>query len=253
MILYFSGTGNSRYAAILLAKTLDDEILSINELISSENFETVCSDKPFIFVVPTYCYHIPSAVEEYISKTEFKGNNKAYFVMTCGAGIGGAGAANRALCKEKGLDCMGTYTLVMPDNYLVMYEPSSREEAEARLAALPGKVSDIAEIVKNGGAFDEKSSMLGKQISILGSKLFNSAFVNPKKFSVMDACISCGSCVKNCPLNNISLSDGKPVWSDNCIHCLSCLCGCPQNAVEYGKGTKGRRRHYVFPDGTLKK
>ena len=251
MILYFSGTGNSRYSGILLGNALNDEVISINDRISGSNSAALKSEKPFVFVVPTYCYHIPSVVEEYIRRTEFCGE-KAYFVMTCGAGIGGAGAANKALCEEKGLEYMGTYTLVMPDNYLVMYEPSSREEAESRLAELPGKISEIAEIILGGAAFKDKNSILGKQVSKLGSKLFNAAFVKPGKFYATDACISCGTCVKNCSLHNISLVDGTPVWGDECVHCVACICACPQNAVEYGKGTKNRRRHYVYADGTLK-
>ncbi len=252
MILYFSGTGNSRYTAILLGNALNDEVVSMNELISASNARPMRSEKPFIFVVPTYCYHIPSAVEDYIAAAEFSGCDKAYFVMTCGAGTGGAGAANKALCESKKLSYMGTYTLVMPDNYLVMYEPSSREEAETRLAALPAKIKEISDIILSGNAFSEKTQLFGKQISIIGSKLFNNLFVNPGKFSVSEACVSCGACAKNCPLHNIRIVDGAPQWSDNCIHCLSCICACPKNAIEYGKGTKGRRRHYVFPDGTLK-
>lgn len=251
MILYFSGTGNSRYTAILLGKAIDDEVISINEIISSSNARPMRSARPFIFVVPTYCYHIPSIVEEYIRRTEFSGG-KAYFVMTCGAGVGGAGAANKALCEEKGLEYMGTFTLVMPDNYLVMYEPSSREEAESRLAALPAKLDELAAAILSEETLPEKKTLLGKQISILGSKLFNAAFVNPAKFSVADACVSCGVCVKNCPLHNISLVDGAPEWGSDCVHCLACICGCPKNAIEYGKGTKNRRRHYVNADGSLK-
>lgn len=251
MILYFSGTGNSRYSAILLGKALEDEVVSMNELISSASASPLKSEKPFVFVVPTYCYHIPAVVEEYIEHAEFVGK-KAYFVMTCGAGVGGAGAANKALCEKKGLEYMGTYTLVMPDNYLVMYDPSTREEAEALLDALPAKISEIAEYILGGKVLDEKKSLLGKGVSVLGSKLFNAAFVKPEKFTVSDACISCGSCVKACPLNNIRLADSVPQWDKNCVHCLACICGCPQNAIDYGKGTKNRRRHYVYPDGTIK-
>ena len=35
MILYFTGTGNSRHIARLISKEIDDEVISINELIKS--------------------------------------------------------------------------------------------------------------------------------------------------------------------------------------------------------------------------
>ncbi|MDO4815474.1 MAG: EFR1 family ferrodoxin [Bacillota bacterium] len=252
MILYFSGTGNSRYTAVLLGKALDDEVVSLNELISRESIGDFSSEKPYVFVLPTYCYHIPSVVEEFINEASFSGCCKAYFVMTCGAGTGGAGAVNKAICKEKKLNYMGTYTLVMPDNYLVMYAPSSREEAERILASLPEKISEIAGLIESGKTFNQKGSAVSKEVSIISSKLFNKFFVKPEKFSVTEDCVSCGVCVNNCPLHNVVLTEGVPEWGSNCVHCLSCICSCPKNAIEYGKGTKGRRRHYVFSDGKLK-
>ena len=49
------------------------------------------------------------------------------------------------------------------------------------------------------------------------------------------ACVGCGQCVKNCPLNNITLKDRKPVWGKQCTHCMACICYCPTEAIEYGK------------------
>ncbi|MCF0138107.1 MAG: flavodoxin [Oscillospiraceae bacterium] len=235
-----------------MGKSLDDKVFSLTSLINTPDGDKLVSETPYIFVVPTYCYHIPSVVEDFIMRASFGGNNGIYFVMTCGAGVGGAGAANRALCKKKKLRYMGTYTLVAPDNYLVMYEPSDREESERRLSVFPEKISGIADTVRSGAAFSEKSSLLGRQISTAGSRLFNKFLVNPGKFTVNNACVSCGLCAGNCPLHNIDIVDRAPKWGNDCIHCLSCICVCPKSAIEYGKSTKGRRRHYVFPDGTLK-
>ena len=71
-------------------------------------------------------------------------------------------------------------------------------------------------------------------------------FVHADKFYVTDACISCGKCVKVCPLGNIRLENGRPVWGKNCTHCMACICRCPREAVEYGKHSRGLLR-YVFP------
>ena len=49
-----------------------------------------------------------------------------------------------------------------------------------------------------------------------------------------DACIGCGKCVELCPLNNIRLENGKPVWGKHCTHCMACICYCPKEAIEYG-------------------
>ncbi|MEO3216075.1 MULTISPECIES: flavodoxin domain-containing protein [Romboutsia] len=55
MILYFSGTGNSRYVARKIAQELNDELISLNQLIKEgKTDELISTDKPFVFVCPTY-------------------------------------------------------------------------------------------------------------------------------------------------------------------------------------------------------
>ena len=44
------------------------------------------------------------------------------------------------------------------------------------------------------------------------NSLFYHFFVKADAFKVNNTCIGCNQCVKKCPLNNIQLIDGKPVW-----------------------------------------
>ena len=39
--------------------------------------------------------------------------------------------------------------------------------------------------------------------------------------------------MERCPLNNIRLENGKPVWGKHCTHCMACICDCPKEAIEY--------------------
>lgn len=66
MILYFSGTGNSRYISEVINSILNDEIVCINDCLKiiKKYFE---STKPYIIVCPTYAWRIPRVVEEFIS------------------------------------------------------------------------------------------------------------------------------------------------------------------------------------------
>ena len=69
--------------------------------------------------------------------------------------------------------------------------------------------------------------------------------VHDKAFAASDACTSCGLCAARCPLNNIALEGGRPVWKGTCTHCMACIGGCPAEAIEYGEKSKGRRRYYL--------
>ena len=77
MILYFSGTGNSRYAAKKIAEVCDDEIISINQCVKSNNYGSVSSTKPLVFVGPVYAGRLPRIMNEYIKKVNFSGTRKA--------------------------------------------------------------------------------------------------------------------------------------------------------------------------------
>lgn len=65
-----------------------------------------------------------------------------------------------------------------------------------------------------------------------------------KKFAVSDECVSCGKCASVCPLNNIVLTDGKPVWGADCTHCMACINSCAKKAIEYGKASVGKPRYH---------
>ena len=107
MILYFTGTGNSRHIARLISKEIDDEIMSINELIKSGSNNEIKSDKPFVFIAPTYAWRIPMVVEKFIKNIKLSGNRKVYFILTCGADTGDATSFLKYISKEKGLELWG--------------------------------------------------------------------------------------------------------------------------------------------------
>ena len=69
--------------------------------------------------------------------------------------------------------------------------------------------------------------------------------MNIKGFHIKETkCVSCGKCVELCPLNNITLIDGKPVWGNHCTHCMACLHRCPTEAIEYKKKTQSKPRYF---------
>ena len=101
MIIYFSGTGNSRYAAELINSEISDKILCLNDAVNTGFQQKFNSDKPFVIVCPTYAWRIPRVVENTIKNSTFAGNKNIYFVLTCGAGAGNAAATQKKYVMKK--------------------------------------------------------------------------------------------------------------------------------------------------------
>ena len=49
---------------------------------------------------------------------------------------------------------------------------------------------------------------------------------------ITDACVSCGTCVENCPVEAISQVDTQYVIdADVCVDCVACAANCPADAI----------------------
>ena len=245
MIVYFSGTGNSRYCAQMLAKLLNDDLLDAAGYIKHGIAAELISGKPWVFVAPTYAWQMAHIFSDFIRTGTFSGSEEAYFVLTCGGDIGNAGQPLSELCAEQNFKYMGTLEVVMPENYVAMF-PVPDEEKSARIIAAAAPVLEKgAECIAQCAPFPaNKVGLLDKLKTGPVNQGFYKFYVKADGFFVTEKCIGCGKCADACILNNIRLENKRPVWGQSCTHCMSCICGCPTEAIEYGKRSQGKRRYF---------
>ena len=245
MVLYFSGTGNSRYVAERIAKALGDEIFSMNGRIKAGDTSPVTSDERLVIVTPTYAWRIPRIVRDWLLKTDFPNAKQAWFVMTCGSEIGNAAQYNRALCQEKQLTYMGTAQVIMPENYIAMFNAPQAEEARQIVARAEPDIDRVISAIKTGQKFAlPRNNLYDRFMSGPVNPVFYSFFVKANAFTASDDCTGCGQCAGLCPTNNITIQNDKPVWGSDCTHCMACICRCPAQAIEYGKKSLGKPRYH---------
>lgn len=244
MIVYFSGTGNSRYAAELLADRLGDEAVDAGRGIKAGEKADLSSEKPWVFVSPTYAWQLPRVFESYIRNGIFSGNRKVYFVMTCGQDIGKPEKTLTELCRVKGMSYLGILEVVMPENYVAMFPvPDEAEAAEIIRQAHPVLEEGAKTILEEKPFPVRRSGPLDRMKSGFVNGAFYAMGIKAKAFRATEACDGCGLCEKLCPLNNIAMDGKDPLWGKECTHCMACICGCPKEAIEYGRKSKGKPRY----------
>ena len=244
VIYYFSGTGNSLSAAKDIASKLSDtELLSIpKEIDNNIRFD---ADKIGI-VFPVYAWGMPLIVNDFIKKFSCLKGKYLFAVATYGGLLGGTLIKLKKELNKIGVTLNLAYALKMPGNYTPMKGADSKSNQEEMFKKETTKIDEIVLNIKNSkDNFPENTSFLINWIfSGILNKGFNSQMpYHCRDFFADDKCIGCRICERICPVNNIHMEDGRPVWSDKCQQCMACLQWCPVGAVEIGKKTQGKKRY----------
>lgn len=251
MILCFSGTGNSRFVARELAKILDERVIELQGevLINPSSFSCDMSkEKRFIWVFPIYSWGVPPIIVEFIKSAPLNiaVNNCHFMVCTCGDDIGNAHKHWRRLIRGRGWYAQCAYSVTMPNTYTLMkgFDVDSKELERQKLSDAPARIKEIANKIKSGYAIDDvvRGSWAWVKTAII-YPYFKKFCMSPRPFHATESCIGCGKCAKTCPLNNITMSDGLPLWSNKCALCLRCYHLCPTQSIAYGKATQGKGQY----------
>ncbi|MEO3947367.1 EFR1 family ferrodoxin [Gorillibacterium sp. CAU 1737] len=248
MIFYFSGTGNSLYAAKRLATETGEELASIAAI---ENQGLACyehtlkDDEIIGFVYPVYAWGPPKTVLAFIEKLKlnhYRGNY-VFSVATCGGSIGNTMKVMKAGLRKQGIHLTSGYSIVMPNNYILMGDVDSKDKENAKLLRADETLKEIAQAIRRRaeGEFKLHKGALPWLLTGVMNPLFNKNAVNPAKFYAMDHCTGCGICEQVCNCQTITVQD-KPQWGTRCTQCLACIHYCPEKAIQFGSGTvkKGR-------------
>jgi ferredoxin len=243
-LFYFTGTGNCLKVARDLARELGDaNIVSIPKVIDGE---IDLSAERIGIIYPVYMFGVPLIVKRFLNKLKADKDKYIFVIVTYGGMAAGALAQTAKELESRGLRLYTGFGIRMPGNYTPLYGAPPQEKQNKIFEKEKQRIKEIAAIVK------EKKQRKIESGNFITNAIFSSIVYNlsAPKIPVLDEnfwadekCSSCGTCVKICPVNNIELINGKPVWLHKCEQCLACLHWCPKEAIQYGKKTMGRKRY----------
>ncbi len=254
MVFYFSGTGNSYQVAKSISESSGEALVSIADNVyadGKDSYEFELKDDESIgFVFPVHAWGPPPVVRLFIERlklTNHKGNF-TYSVVTCGDNIGKTMIMLEDCLKMKGLSLDSGFSILMPNNYIIMFNLDPEELVKEKLLAAEVRLKEINAIIseKRKGIFQLDKGMIDSMLSAI-NPMFRKYAMDTKPFNVDDSCTGCGLCERVCNSRTIEIDeDGKPRWGKQCTQCLACLHICPVKAIQHGKGTRKKGR-YINP------
>lgn len=183
---------------------------------------------------------------KYLKEQSFSGSKEVYFIFTSGGYAGISGMLAKRIFKKKKMIYRGHAEFKMPRNYVISgaYPMLPKEEVETRLTAAYQQLDKVTTDILSGNKLKARHVFLFETIiTIPFNPIWCKRKFTAKDFFVKESYIGCGKCEKLCPLNNINVVNGKPVWSDKCTHCMACIANCPVKAIEYGDITKDKEAY----------
>ena len=260
MIFYFSGTGNTRWAAQTLAERTGEHLISIAEEMKKDvNDYTLAEGERLGFCFPTHGWQPPRIVREFIRHSTFhlptspKGESEGapyiFALTTHGDSMGKTMDILNKELKAKGLHTDSIFSLTMPESYVClpfMYTDTPERERQ-KIDKATKALEEIAAIISQNkkGVVQTTEGPIPRFFSYVVGAYFNGHMITDRKFMVdEDVCIKCGKCVKVCPVDNISGT--PPTWSHHgqCTCCLACYHHCPVHAINYGERTRKRGQYF---------
>lgn len=257
MIFYFSGTGNTRWAAEALAAATQERLFFIPDELKTSCEYTLEPDERIGFCFPVHGWQPPRIVREFISRLHLITShpsplipNYAYALCTCGDSTGLAVTMLAKELSDKGITLQSCQSLTMPESYVClpfMYTDTPEREQRKLTEARKDLDAFMKVVTERQTGYSQLTLGLTPwTFSHVIGAYFNRFMITDRKFTVdSDVCIHCGRCAEECPVGDI-IFDDIPSWKgdSSCTCCLSCYHHCPVHAINYGSITRRRGQYY---------
>lgn len=240
-IFYFSATGNSLTTAEKLAQGLGDcELVSAASVMNQSKI--VVDAEAVGFVFPVYYGNMAYPMRAAVSKMVFNQEAYVFSVATYRGHAGKAAQRLDQLLRTRGQRLSLAQGVAMPGNSFI----NAPEVDQAYLENQDAAVQALLAPIRNREAQDYSTDELLPITPVGYPNNFRGITAEPEK------CTGCGACTWVCPLNNISIVDGKAHIGDDCATCLACFHWCPNEAIWMSKQENiARRSKYHHPDVRL--
>lgn len=238
--IYFSGTGNSKHCieTFLQAYSKAFKVSPIQSFSIEEKeiIHHIKSHDELVLCYPIYYSNLPKILYDFIVNHSDLWKGKKIFIIATMALFSGDGAGLSArLLKQYGAHIIGGLHLKMPDcigDVKVLKRSLSTNKKLVANAEL--KLKQAALACEQGNPPQQGLNFAYHLAGLFGQRLY---FYNKTKHYTdklkinTTKCIGCGTCVKLCPMQNITLQNKLAISHNECTMCYRCVNHCPRQAI----------------------
>lgn len=231
-IYAFSGTGNTRKCAKALEEALKGQGIPVSFYDIRDGSETA-RERDLVICYPVYGFNMPSVLKTFCRNLPEESN--IWFLKTSGEPLhlnDNSSFEMIRILEKKNCAIKGEFHYVMPYNMVFRH---SDEMASLMWETAKERIPEDAKKIVSGEDIPVHAPLSAKALSGLCRIEHGFYPVNGRLFRIDKAkCIRCMKCVSDCPVKNISFSDGKFRFGKNCIGCVRCSFRCPKGAIHIG-------------------
>ncbi|MDO9546841.1 MAG: EFR1 family ferrodoxin [Pelolinea sp.] len=257
-IFYFSGTGNTWWVSERLSEELNKlgfraSAYSIEQVTDKETAALIQKSSIIGLGFPIYGSDAPRIFHDFISRLPYLEKEKPIvgFVTQMAWSGDGMNFLEKEL-SEKGYRIRWASEFIMPNNIAVPIFPlpyvSDYNKFIPQLEKRRQQISDLCVKIANDEPYRQNSGRLAAASAWIQRGPFRLVHDWGRKFWSVDegACNSCNICASLCPVGNIEMQHGLPVYSDQCVYCMRCFNYCSAYAIHY-MGMKNTRLEKTRP------
>lgn len=238
LLVYYSGTGNTKYIVEHVKERLDEfydvEVYRINPLkmekIDLEKYDSIGISYPI------YGFNLPSKVHKFFKRQKFAKGQRVFIFKDSGETWRENDSSSLVLrkkIKRCKANLTNEYHFIMPYNIHFRYD----EKLVKEMLGIDEKLMDIlvkevVDEIPNIKKYTFRNNLINHffRLTYIGGPI-NVLFykVDKKK------CIKCGICVNGCQMKNISFNKKRNIkFHHKCIMCCYCTLNCPKDAIRMG-------------------
>lgn len=239
LIIYFSGTGNTRSVAEYMRKNMkkhcECDIFSTEKL--PDDFD-INHYKAAVIGFPTYHSQPAKPVMRWLSKVKTEKNIPVFLFTTCGLY-----SENSLRCfaleavkhglipiKNSSYRCSATDGMLLAPNMEIWFRHENG--LEERISSDCEDFMGLLQIHAPCRIPAEKwYSVLNAPNKLMGMNYRHRIYFDHNR------CTGCGKCVRSCPEGALAMTESKfrIIFSQKCISCLRCVHHCPSKALSLYK------------------